>query len=224
VSISSATPAIGSDVEGAPDPTRQPVASPSPVAAHPVWLVRHAPTSWTGRRWCGRADPPLSRSGRAVAARVAAELGLELPDGIVIRSSPARRARSTAEAIAGAGRPVVPDDDLLEVDVGAVEGLTWDEVSAAHPDLAAAILAGGAVDWPGGEPRADVEIRARRAARRIALAAAEGPVVVVSHGALIQALRMALEVSGLRAGMACPADPGPLPAGGVVRLVPDSGA
>jgi probable phosphoglycerate mutase len=211
-------------VEGASDPIRPADAPSSPVATHPVWLVRHAPTSWTGRRWCGRADPPLSRAGRAVAARVAAELALELPDGIVICSSPARRARSTAEVIAGAGRPVALDDDLLEVDVGAVEGLTWDEASVAHPELADAILAGRAVDWPGGEPRADIDARARRAARRIAIAAGEGPVVVVSHGALIHVLRPALEESGLRAPEVGPAAAGPLPAGGVLRLVPGSDA
>jgi len=146
----------------------------------------------------------------------------ELPAGILIRSSPARRARATARAIAGRGRSVVLDADLLETDVGEVEGLTWDELAARHPELATAVLGGGAIDWPGGERSIELEDRASRAARRIVVAATERPVLVVSHGGLIHVLRAALEAGGLAAADAAAAAPGPLPAGGVLRLVPGS--
>ena len=198
-----------------------------PTSLHGVWLVRHAPTSWTGRRWCGRADPPLTGAGREVAAATAAGLRTELGGPAVVRSSPARRARATAETIA-VGPPVWPlelDDDLLEIDFGAVEGRTWDEVGVAFPRLAAAVLSGEPVDWPDGESRADVAARAGRAADRIVAAAAGSPVVVVAHGAFIAVLRDALRQSGFEsvgAGSAEADGDGAavLSPGGIVRLAP----
>jgi ribonuclease H / adenosylcobalamin/alpha-ribazole phosphatase len=192
-------------------------------AAHDIWLVRHAPTTWTGRRWCGRADPPLSRDGHAVAREVAARLAADLPTSAIIRSSPARRARSTARAIgAAAGIAVSIEPELVEVDVGRVEGLTWGEVSTREPSVAAAIGRGDPIDWPGGESSVEVAERARRAAARIRSDAAGGPVVVVSHGAFLHALLAVLVEP--EAGTVLP--PGhrspvaPLQAGGIVRLVP----
>ena len=37
-------------------------------------LVRHAATTWSGRRYCGRSDPSLSTAGRAAARALAATL------------------------------------------------------------------------------------------------------------------------------------------------------
>ena len=39
-----------------------------------IILVRHAPTAWTGSRYCGRSDPPLDAAGVAVAHRLAGDL------------------------------------------------------------------------------------------------------------------------------------------------------
>jgi broad specificity phosphatase PhoE len=192
-----------------------------PALGNPVWLIRHAPTSWTGRRWCGRADPPLSRAGRDVARGLAATVagGFTLGTRATIRSSPARRARSTAAVIAKVtGWPIVVDDDLLEVDVGVVEGLTWGELSTAHPALAADLERGTRVDWPGGETSAAVRIRAARAAAAVLEAAVRTPVLVVSHGALLHAL-----VDGLPSPPATDGDPPPFFApGGILRLAPES--
>ena len=184
-------------------PLAQPSPDPSPIAVdglgHPVWLVRHAPTSWTGRRWCGRADPPLNSEGRTVARDLAATIHDDVAAvGIAptIRSSPARRARATATALGRAGRwPITVDDDLLEVDVGVAEGLTWAELSDRHPDLAAVIASGDRVDWPGGESVAAVHERARRASERIVVDARTGPVIVVSHGALLHAIVASMAVA-----------------------------
>jgi probable phosphoglycerate mutase len=168
----------------------------APGIRHPIWLVRHAPTSWTGNRWCGRADPPLSREGRAIAGGLAAAIQAAFANDEprpTIRSSPARRARATAEAIARlTGTPIAIDDDLLEVHVGVAEGLTWAELSGRYPDLAAEIAAGRRVDWPGGETMAAVEERARRASIRISAGAETNRVIVVSHGALLHAVVAAL--------------------------------
>jgi probable phosphoglycerate mutase len=187
-----------------------------PGLAHPVWLIRHAPTSWTGRRWCGRADPPLTRAGRALAHELATAVVGAIATGtpVAVRSSPARRARATADAIAAVRDwPVREDPDLLEVDVGAAEGLTWTELSERLPDVAATLGRGERVDWPGGEAIAAVEARARRAGRRVLAAGRNGPVVVVSHGALLHAL----------AARIAPGDAPPFfGPGGILRLVPKS--
>jgi len=158
-----------------------------------IWLVRHAPTAWTGQRWCGRSDPELTPSGVAAAATLAAELAVEVPTGAVVVTSPLRRALATADAIAAAvGAAVVLDPDLIEVDFGSVDGLTWDELAATHAALANAILAGDDPDWPDGERAEDVTRRARAASTRIVDLARSGPVVVVSHGGLLRALAAAL--------------------------------
>lgn len=158
-----------------------------------VWLVRHAATEWTGRRWCGRSDPPLTTAGSASASDLASRLAIEVPDGAVIVTSPLRRSLATADAIAAAiAAPVRVDPDLIEVDVGVADGMTWDELAAGHPALAEAILGRTDVDWPGGETAAQVAVRARSAAERIGDLARNGAVVVVSHGGLLHALARAM--------------------------------
>jgi broad specificity phosphatase PhoE len=144
-------------------------------------LVRHGSTAWTGRRYCGRADPPLSAVGRREADEAAAAIGPLVAAGTPVRTSPLTRARATAAAIAAAtGGPVVVDERLVEVDVGAAEGLTYDEVHGRWPAVADGLRGGSiAIDWPAGERPADVR-------RRIA-AAIDGwdrsaDLVVVGHG------------------------------------------
>jgi probable phosphoglycerate mutase len=148
-----------------------------------------------------------------VAQAVAAALVDEVPSGTPIWASPARRARATADAIAAAiAAPVEVVDDLAEVDVGRVEGLTWGELSTRQPALAAAIGRGAHVDWPDGESAADLAARAARVEARIRAATAAGSrLVVVSHGALLHAVSARLA----RPGEAAPAA---LEAGGVLRL------
>jgi broad specificity phosphatase PhoE len=160
---------------------------------HPIWLVRHAPTSWTGRRWCGRADPPLTVAGQRAAREVAERLRIEVPRDAVVVTSPARRARSTARAIASAsGREVIVEPLLVEVDVGRAEGRTWDELSAGDPETAERIVSGGAIDWPGGETAVEVAARSAAVAARIRAIGRDRSTIVVSHGAFLHALATAL--------------------------------
>ncbi len=86
------------------------------------------------------------------------------------------------------------DADLVEIDFGTVDGLTWDELDAAHPALAASILSGAEPDWPGGETAAEVSARAWSAATRIRDVARSSAVVVVSHGGLLRSLARHLGV------------------------------
>jgi broad specificity phosphatase PhoE len=152
-----------------------------------VLLVRHAETAWTGRRYCGRSDPPLTQLGVASANRLAATLAPTLPTGIRIVSSPRRRARQTAEAIAAAVAPASIEIDARwdEVDFGIAEGLTYEELEEVAPVLAAALLAGEVeIDWLAGETAASLATRVEAAWRDIL--ASERHTLVVSHGGTLR--------------------------------------
>src|SRR5687768_10978759 len=127
-----------------------------------IVLVRHASTTWSGRRYCGRSDPPLSAAGRAEAATLAARLAPSLPSDTRIISSPSRRALATAEAIAavGGGLPIELDERWREIDFGRAEGRTFEELQAIAPATTAAILAGTAdIYWPNGETSGSLAAR-----------------------------------------------------------------
>jgi ribonuclease H / adenosylcobalamin/alpha-ribazole phosphatase len=144
-------------------------------------LVRHGATRWTGHRYCGRSDPWLTAEGRAAVLTLATDLAGVAPPRTRIVTSPARRARQTAAAIAHAvGGAVVVDERWRETDFGAAEGLTWQRLEGRYPDLAAELATGRLVDWPEGEPAADLERRVR--AGWTDLVDRAEPVIVVSHG------------------------------------------
>ena len=89
-------------------------------------LVRHGSTEHSAsRRFSGRNDLPLAAAGRAEAAALARR---PWGDVAAVVSSPLRRARQTAAAIAGPlGLAVSVDEDLAELDFGVFEGLTFAE-------------------------------------------------------------------------------------------------
>jgi broad specificity phosphatase PhoE/ribonuclease HI len=159
----------------------QPAPEPAPVVTTVTHLLRHGPTEHTPeRRFSGRNDLPLSRTGRAEAEAAAERvkgLGIE-----VVLASPLRRTRETAEVVAAAlGVPVTFDEDLVELDFGDLEGLTFDEARAKHPLAARRFLDGVTVAAPGGESIADVSARVGRVRRRILSEHAGRTVLVVSH-------------------------------------------
>jgi broad specificity phosphatase PhoE len=172
-----------------------------------AWLVRHASTEWTGHRWCGRTDVPLSAAGRAEAAALATRLAAIVPSDAWVLASPLRRAKETANAItkARASRletgttqeAVELIGSLIEVDFGAVDGRTWSEVERDMPELASGILAGRDVDWPEGEAAEAVRLRVSSVCARVE--ASSRPVVLVSHSAVLAALAGALTRSPILA-------------------------
>jgi broad specificity phosphatase PhoE/ribonuclease HI len=174
----------------------QPTAELSPVVTTVTHLLRHGQTEHTPeRRFSGRNDLPLSRTGRAEAEAAgvrAKELGIE-----AVVASPLRRTRETAEIVAAAlGLPVTLDEDLVELDFGDLEGLTFDEARAKHPLAARRFLDDVTVAAPGGESIADVSARVARARRRILDRHAGRTVLIVSHVTPIKLLLAA----GLGAG------------------------
>jgi probable phosphoglycerate mutase len=160
------------------------------VSARPlVHLVRHGETEWNVEgRIQGRLDVPLSPRGREQAAALAGRLAAAGVRALV--SSPQRRARDTADAIAAAtGLPVALDDDLQEQDLGRWQGLTFAEAARADPEVARRFAARDPdARPPGGETRREMSARAVGVLERVGAEGAPGPVVVVAHGGPIMAI------------------------------------
>lgn len=151
-------------------------------------LLRHGQTGLSAeRRFAGRDDIPLTREGvrqAGLAARRLASTGID-----VIVTSPLQRARRTAEAVAEAtGAPLVVDDDMVEADFGAWQGLTFAEVGAKWPDDLAAWLASPDAAPPDGESFAQVALRVLAGLDRLLAAHPHRTAVVVSHVTPIKTL------------------------------------
>jgi len=158
-------------------------------------LLRHGQTELSAqRRYSGRGNPALTDLGRRQVAAAARYLGQQGGIDAVV-SSPLQRAYDTASAAAKElGRDVVVDDDLIETDFGAWEGLTFGEAADRDPDLHLGWLRDTAVPPPDGESFDAVAARVRRAQRRIITEHAGETVLVVSHVTPIKTLlRMALD-------------------------------
>lgn len=98
-------------------------------------LIRHGQTEWNRvERFRGRADLLLNETGLAQAQKIAARLAqTEIAE---IYSSPLQRAMQTAQPLADARRlELHPHPGLLDIDFGAIEGMTVDEARAAFPDV-----------------------------------------------------------------------------------------
>ncbi len=110
-------------------------------------------------------------------------------------SSPLQRAHDTARAAAKAlDLDVEVDDDLIETDFGAWEGLTFGEAAERDPELHLSWLRDTALPPPDGESFDAVAARVRRAQQRIIAERAGQTVLVVSHVTPIKTLlRMALD-------------------------------
>jgi broad specificity phosphatase PhoE len=152
-----------------------------------VALIRHGETvANVEGRWAGSTDAPLTDAGRRQARALP-----ERYDGARhVYSSPLVRARDTANAYASVhGLPVVVREDLVELDFGAWENLTGDEIAQRHPEEWQAVYVEG-IDRPRGGTGETAEAAAARMARAIGDIASEHRgerVAVVSHGGAIRA-------------------------------------
>jgi probable phosphoglycerate mutase len=146
------------------------------------YFVRHGEATWNAEaRLCGRTDVPLSEVGRRQAARLAERLS-KLPLK-AIYTSPLERARATARFIADAARiePTV-EERLVELDYGAWEGLTYEEIKQGHAAAYRAWVADpGEVAPPEGESGRQVVARVAPFLELLAARHPRGTVVVVSH-------------------------------------------
>jgi broad specificity phosphatase PhoE/ribonuclease HI len=158
-------------------------------------LLRHGQTELSvQRRYSGRGNPALTEVGReqaAAAARYVAQRG-----GIAgVLSSPLQRAYDTAATAAQSlGLDVTVDDDLIETDFGAWEGLTFAEAAERDPELHRRWLRDTSTTPPGGESFDEVLDRVLRVRERVIAGYQGATVLVVSHVTPIKMLlRLALD-------------------------------
>ena len=156
-----------------------------------VILIRHGETDWNAQqRWQGHTDVPLNAQGIQQAESVAEELRKYALD--VLFSSDLARAHQTAQIIAKRQElKIFTTNRLREVDVGAAEGLGYEEAverfgqksilrwrSVLPVDLEFA--------FPGGETKLEAVRRAYRVIENFLHSIGAKRVGIVSHGMLIR--------------------------------------
>ncbi len=105
-----------------------------------VILVRHGQSQGNAEgRFGGHTDTPLSPLGRRQAEATAKTLAAEKVTAVY--ASDLRRAVETAKPLAELARaPLITSEALRERSVGVMEGLTFAEAAAQHPEQYQALL------------------------------------------------------------------------------------
>jgi len=162
------------------------------------YLVRHGESvSNLEGRVQGQADIELSPLGHAQARQVAdwaRSLAASTPVGTAtiseVWSSPLRRARETAAAIAAAiGLPVLVDEQLCELHAGIFQGHLWADLEQRFPEAVSQWRSGDPhYVIPGGESRAQLAARGRQVLEALAARDTTGMIVVAHGGVLTAAL------------------------------------
>lgn len=132
-------------------------------------MIRHGtPDFKDGIKLCiGRTEIDIGKEGREEALSLSKFFrDKEISN---IYSSPLKRCIHTAEIIAGEGRHVVPEDGLMEIYMGAWEGVPLKEIQKELGD-----------EPKDGERRVDALRRMKEAVHRI-MDATIGDVIIVSH-------------------------------------------
>jgi glucosyl-3-phosphoglycerate phosphatase len=150
-----------------------------------VSFVRHGQSDANVRgEWQGHGDAPLSPLGREQAAALGARLRTVPFDWV--ESSDLIRARTTSEVL---GANVTPNPAFREIDLGAWEGLTREEVAKRFPAEVAQLAAGAPIRIGGGESWEDLHVRASLALDDLRARLAPGQhAVVFSHGGVVTTL------------------------------------
>lgn len=179
-----------------PETTRHYGRPPGPIIAPTLLtLVRHGQTTGNVRKLLsGVSDDPLTSFGRRQAAAMGAALGALILDGTLppvhaLYVSPLQRARHTAEALATPlGLTPVLRDNLMEINFGAMEGMTEEEAIARYPDAPIAQRNNWFTmeyTFPGGESRRGFHQRSRDAIADIVADHPGEHVIVVAHGGVL---------------------------------------
>lgn len=152
-----------------------------------IYLVRHGESLGnTEGFFQGRTDCKLSPNG-IIQAQALREY-FETVNFDVIYSSPLSRTRETANAInSGKSLPLHIDSNIIEIDGGEFEGVSWDDLQALYP-AQFDIWRKTPTEFqaPKGESMKQVFERMKKAIVGIALKNIGKTIVVVSHGCAIK--------------------------------------
>lgn len=152
-----------------------------------IYLMRHGETDWNiVRRMQGRSDIPLNKTGLRQARQAAA--GMESLPIDRILTSPLRRARQTAQAVAaGRGVPVLIEERLVEMGFGDLEGKLLEE----YPEYQCIFTDPERyVPLGDGESYAELDARCGRVLDEVIrpLEGSYHDLLICSHGALIKGI------------------------------------
>ena len=159
-------------------------------------LARHGETSWNReRRNQGQNPTELNAQGIRQAQKVAQ--ALRLFPVRALYSSPLRRAMQTSEIIGQAlSLSAIPEEGLMEMDLGQLDGLTNVEMQQSYPDITDRWRRDpSSVQMPGGESLKDVQKRAWQTLESIRRRRPNGHAAAVSHNFVIGVI--VLHVLGL---------------------------
>jgi probable phosphoglycerate mutase len=160
-----------------------------------LWLIRHGRADFSAKEFTStprgeQFDPPLDETGREQAEKLARRLLSMDPQPSAVYCSPLRRARETVAPFAErSSLEVRYDDDLVEVNTGEWESKTFEEILAADAEILRRILDHESI-WhraPGAETLDSLRARVSRSVDGILRRHADGDVVVICHGGVINA-------------------------------------
>lgn len=145
------------------------------------YFIRHGQSLANADNYpAGQLDSPLTETGMQEAQAACAVLATLTPSPLRIVTSTLSRTRDTAAIINRAlDLPVSAEHELSEQDYGAFQGVSKDDIRAAHGPY-----------WhkapPGGESFTDFRARIIRAVDRVLM---QGSLpLVVGHGGMVMAL------------------------------------
>ena len=172
-------------------------------------FLRHGQTTFSrDNALCGAGtDAELTEPGREMAVAFAA--AYRATSWSAVYASPLKRAVATARPLCDAiGREPELLFDLREIDYGAWEGRTPEEVSRDDHDAYLRFVADPAFHPPtGGETALAIERRVRRVLDQVGVSHSGGNVLLVSHKATIRIALCSLlgiDVGRFRDRIACP--------------------
>lgn len=158
-----------------------------------LYLVRHAETEWHhDNRYAGHTDIQLTEFGHQQVAELIPWIKAVNPN--VIASSDLSRAKDTARPLAKSlGKDLLIEPRFREVNFGAIESLTPDEMLVQYPELRAAFLLNPAdTKMPGGESGREAVTRALPGLSELLTRKDHEIVVVVCHGTLMRLIACSL--------------------------------
>ena len=150
-------------------------------------LVRHGDTKLDNAiRFWGITDVELNAKGIRQAERLRDRLATEKINAAY--ASNLSRARVTAETIASRHRlDITTRDELNEINFGFLEGLTFEEISQRHPEMAE-VLSRWAIKpkFPGGESLDELDNRVQKFLKILQKHQPEETILIVSHAGTLR--------------------------------------
>ena len=152
-------------------------------------LVRHGQTDWNlNQRFQGQSDVQLNEAGRQQATALAKRLAHDHID--VLFTSDLQRAHGTANIIAAHHAcKIRVDARLREINFGAWEGLTYDEIKQSDPATLAAWEADiSTTAAPNGETLNQLTARVESFLNDLHSQHADQTILIAAHGGPLQIL------------------------------------